>query len=95
MNIFFKVILPGLTILLNGCAGSASIIPASNSDESTAYRNNCGSCHALPHPKRLSYTAWKNLIPVMQIRMKERRMPDLDVETKKQIMSYLEKYSQY
>jgi len=77
--------------ILTSCSGPVvhTSIPDRASVDAKIYQQQCGSCHSVPHPKRLSYGAWINLIPEMEKRMVERGRDRLNEQNKKHILSYL------
>jgi len=96
MKIQYIILLVTLIVSLNSCgslAPSITPIPDSNSDAAKVYTQHCGSCHAVPHPMRLSYASWQNILFLMDKRIAERGMPKIIAENKKQILSYLESHA--
>ncbi len=95
MKKYFSVTIIGLTIFITSCSGmSPTPIPAATSNEGKTYSKQCGSCHAVPHPKRLSFGGWKNLLPIMEMRIKERGMTKLSETDKEKILRYLKMHAQ-
>ncbi len=95
MKKYFNIYLVSLSVFIASCSGmSPTPIPAANSKTGKIYSVQCGSCHALPHPKRLSFGGWKNLLPLMEQRINERGMKRLSDADKKQILRYLEMHAQ-
>jgi len=94
MRKYFVIPVIGLILFTVSCSGLSPTIPAANSDDGKLYSKQCGSCHAVPHPKRLSFSGWKNLLPVMDTRMQERGMTKLNETDKKIILRYLKMHSQ-
>ena len=85
-----------LTNMLAGCTAlSATHNPAEhdNSPAATLYRTRCSACHALPDPRRLSFTGWQAVIPVMQHRMHERGMDALDPQQRQTLLAWLKAHS--
>ncbi len=82
--------------LLTGCSlmpvGNTEI-PDEGSAGADAYRSRCGSCHALPHPQRLSYAGWQRLLPIMEQRIQERGMAPISSKERDTLLTYLKAYS--
>lgn len=97
MKIYSHIIFFITILFLASCTSSmlktVTPIPEINSLEAKVYIKHCGTCHAVPHPKRISYIAWQNLLPVMDKRMTERGIPQLKTEDKKLILSYLKTHA--
>ncbi|WP_455235468.1 c-type cytochrome [Thiogranum longum] len=68
-------------------------LAASETQGAQVYAARCGSCHALPHPKRHSYGDWQILVPVMEQRMVERGIPELSGDERAAIYAYLRENS--
>ena len=64
-------------------------LPDAQTDEARVYIEQCGGCHAVPHPQRLSAAAWKDLVAVMDKRREEREFPPLTESEREKIMTYL------
>ncbi len=97
MNINNKIsVLFIAVILITGCAGSIkgrlTPIPDSESPEARVYQARCGVCHSLPHPKRLTFEQWENMLSVMEKRIAEKNMKPLTPEEKEKILAYLKRY---
>ncbi|HED52082.1 MAG TPA: hypothetical protein ENI83_00870 [Gammaproteobacteria bacterium] len=83
-------------VLVAGCSISTpaiTAIPDGDSVGADVYRARCSSCHALPHPRRLSYAGWQALLPVMEQRMQERDMEKLSDEERRTLLTYLKEHS--
>ena len=68
-------------------------IPDKNSDEAKMYQNKCGICHAVPHPRRHTKLQWEHTLSLMELRMKEKKMPELTEEENNLIRMYIAKNS--
>lgn len=93
-----RVTLPAVVLLaLAGCAGQAgrgtTVIPEPDSPGARVYVQRCSSCHALPHPQRLGYDGWLQILPLMERRMAERGINPLTGEERKEILVYLRKHA--
>jgi hypothetical protein len=80
-------------VLLISCTTTVTQIPDSTSQDAIVYQTQCGSCHSVPHPARLSFLAWVNVLPEMNKRMIERGREKLNEQDTKQILSYLKLYA--
>jgi len=83
-------------VLVAGCSISTPatiVIPDEGSVGADIYRARCGSCHALPHPRRLSYAGWQVLLPVMEQRMQERGIGKFSDEERRILLTYLKEHS--
>ncbi len=85
------------SLLLMGCAleteNSHAYLPDAQTEAAGVYIKQCGACHSVPHPKRLSATAWKNILVVMDKRRQERKYPPLTEAQRKKIMRYLDAHA--
>ena len=95
MRVSSKAILSlAMAFSVAGCAsqaprGNTTAIPDANSAGAQAYAGRCGTCHALPHPKRLGYEGWQAVLPVMEQRIEERGMVALGEQEREAILNYL------
>ncbi len=84
-------------IFISACSGgvtrSVTPLPGVESTQAKTYVTRCGGCHAVPHPQRLSFQGWKNVLPVMEQRMRERSMTVLSHADKQAILGYLKAHS--
>ena len=89
-------LMPAL-LLLTGCAlqtaNPRTYLPDAQTEAAGVYIEQCGSCHAVPHPQRLSAAAWKDLVAVMDTRRQERDYPPLTEAERNKIMSYLDAHA--
>jgi hypothetical protein len=93
-----RILLVCLLLETAGCAiqtgnPGATPIPDAGSPNARVYAARCGSCHALPHPSRLTYQGWVQLLPLMERRMTERGMPSLSEAERNEILAYLKAYA--
>ncbi|WP_147434056.1 cytochrome c [Mariprofundus sp. EBB-1] len=84
MILLFSVILPGLA-----CAE----IPDANSPDAQVYANHCASCHVLPHPGRLDWQGWRNMLYLMEKRMEERGVDKPTAEQWQAIARYVKSHA--
>lgn len=73
--------------------GASTPIPDAGSAQAIAFRNQCSRCHALPHPKRHSFSEWQHYLGLMDRRMEERGMPPLAGEERQKVLDYLREHS--
>jgi hypothetical protein len=73
----------------HGSAPSVTPIPNAGSSAAQVYAARCSTCHVLPHPARLTYLGWVQLLPLMERRMAERGMAPLSEGERNQILAYL------
>jgi len=80
-------------LLLNACAHYSenpyAYLPDAQTEEALVYIEQCGSCHAVPHPQRLSAAAWEDLVVVMDKRREEREYQALTKAQREKLMTYL------
>ncbi|MBF0275698.1 MAG: hypothetical protein HQK84_10760 [Nitrospinae bacterium] len=81
-------------LFLFGCVASTMQIPEPDSMEAQLFSERCSSCHSLPHPQRHTFEQWKQVVSIMQIRMKERDFQQLEKNEESAILAYLKKHSQ-
>lgn len=90
------VLLPVL-LLATGCAleteNPQAYLPDAQTEEARVYIEQCGACHVVPHPRRLSAAAWKDMVAVMDRRRQERDYPPLTEAQRKKIMFYLNEHA--
>jgi mono/diheme cytochrome c family protein len=87
-----------LLLAAAGCAvrpgtRGATPIPDAESPAARVYAEHCGACHAVPHPARLAYPGWVQLLPLMERRMAERGMPPLSEAKRNEILAYLKAHA--
>jgi mono/diheme cytochrome c family protein len=87
-------LLCGLGLVLAGCSVSGQraggfTLPDARSDGARAFASRCGTCHALPHPRRHDYAAWQALVGLMDRRMAERGVAPLTDSERTAILAYL------
>ncbi len=84
-------------LVLNACAHDPknphAYLPDAQTEEALVYIEQCGGCHAVPHPQRLSAAAWKDLVVVMDKRREEREHEPLTEAQRKKLMSYLAEHA--
>ncbi len=84
-------------LLATGCALETEnphvYLPDAQTEEARVYIEECGACHVVPHPQRLSAAAWKDLVAVMDQRRQERDYPPLTEAQRKKIMFYLNEHA--
>jgi len=68
-------------------------LPEARSPAAKLYTARCGSCHSLPHPRRLHYREWQQMVALMQQRMQERHMPPLTDKEQAIILNYLQAHA--
>jgi Dihaem cytochrome c len=93
-----RISMAWLLLATAGCATKpgnpgTTPIPDAGSPDARVYRARCGSCHALPHPARLTYPGWVQLLPLMERRMAERGMAPLSEAERNQILAYLKAHA--
>jgi mono/diheme cytochrome c family protein len=93
-----RISLAFLLLATAGCAiqtgdSNATPIPDAESPAARLYAGRCGGCHAVPHPARLTYPGWVQLLPLMERRMAERGMPPLSEAERNQILAYLKAHA--
>jgi hypothetical protein len=72
---------------------AATPIPDAQSPAARLYAARCSSCHVLPHPARLSYAGWVQLLPLMERHMVERGMAPMSQADRNQILGYLKAHA--
>lgn len=84
-------------LLLTSCAlekeNPYAYLPDTQTEAAGVYIKQCGACHSVPHPQRLSLTAWRNILVLMDKRRQERKYPPLTRIERKKIMSYLDAHA--
>lgn len=93
-TLFLFLILAGL---LTACAydskNSHAYLPDAKTENALVYIEQCGACHAVPHPQRLSAAAWKDLVVVMDARREERDHEPLTEAQRNKLMAYLAEHA--
>lgn len=87
-----------LLLVTAGCAThsgdpDAARIPDAGSSAAQVYAARCSSCHVLPHPARLTYAGWVQLLPLMERRMAERGMAPMSDADRNEILAYLKAHA--
>ncbi len=89
--------LPLMGLMLSACGTtggrSTAHLPDRNSPAASAYANRCGSCHAIPHPKRYRYEVWLRTLPLMEKHIANRNMGAMSMDEQVLILSYLKQYA--
>ena len=91
--IYGLLLMFGVTIPFTGCGNNPTPVPDINSPGAKLYVNKCGTCHSLPHPKRLYYSQWKHIVKVMEKRMEQRGMLPITEREKNVILEYLKNHA--
>jgi hypothetical protein len=94
----FQISLVCLLLATAGCTiqtgkPGATPIPDAGSPAAQLYAKRCGPCHAVPHPARLAYPGWVQLLPVMERRMAESGMQPLSEAERNEILAYLKAHA--
>lgn len=87
-------------VVLISCATRDGIkdypyLPDRNSEDARLFSDQCGACHAPPHPARHRFSEWKQIMVMMEERMVERHYALPDIKIKQQILSYLQKHARH
>lgn len=90
MKKYFIFLLFGLGV---SCAAAPTPIPDPLSSGAMLFSEKCGVCHSVPHPKRHTYKQWERLVPVMDMRMREKMNEPLLAKEKTMILEYLKRNS--
>ena len=81
-----------IIVLLAASNGWAMDVPDADSAAAKLFASRCSVCHALPHPKRLDWPHWQQMLRTMHQRMTEKGMAMLDGEWR-QIATYLKQHA--
>jgi len=87
-----KFLIP-LILGITACTTGPTPLPEARSPAAKLYAARCGSCHSLPHPRRLHYREWQQMVALMQQRMQERHMPPLTDKEQAIILKYLQNHA--
>ena len=81
-----------LVVMLSvaGCASGPTPLPDAQSSAAALYAEKCGTCHAVPHPKRNTAAEWRRLFALMEQRMAERHVPPFSAEERETLLNYLQ-----
>jgi hypothetical protein len=74
-------------------AAMAADIPDASSPDAQVYENSCAVCHVLPHPGRLDWPGWRNILYQMEKRMDERGFEKPTKEEWQAIARYLKSHA--
>lgn len=91
--ILIKLLL-ALMFLLMSSSALATDIPDANSADAQVYASRCSLCHDLPHPKRLDWQGWRNMLYLMERRMDERKVEKPSAEEWQAIARYVKSHAQ-
>jgi hypothetical protein len=80
-------------VMLSLACAPGSHIPDRESPNALVYQQQCGGCHALPHPKRNTYPQWVHLVEVMDRARVDRDVRPLTSAERTQILAYLEAHA--
>jgi len=67
---FHVLLLLSLSAVSSGAL--ATDIPDAESADAQVYMQTCAACHVLPHPGRLDWQGWRDMLYLMDRRMDER-----------------------
>ena len=86
------------TLLLLYLTGFSSIalatdIPDADSADAQVYMQTCAACHALPHPGRLDWQGWRDMLYLMDRRMSERGFDTPSKEDWQAMARYLKSHA--
>ena len=86
-----------LALSLAACATRepGAYLPDAQTPQAQVYIEQCGGCHAVPHPQRLSAAAWRDMVGVMDKRRAERDYPPLSAAQREKLMEYLVRHARY
>ena len=87
-----KVVMILLSVVILPLFASAEI-PDAKSPDAQVYANHCAGCHVLPHPARLDWQGWRNMLYVMEKRMDERAMDKPSREQCQAIARYVKSHA--
>ncbi len=88
-----RLLILAMILLFHGCTMRPTPIPEPSSTAATLYREKCGICHAVPHPKRHTYEQWQHMMDVMERHARKGGMVLLTEEEKGVILEYLKRHS--
>ena len=81
-----------LMLLCLMCVSSVAMatdIPDADSADAQVYMQTCAACHALPHPGRLDWQGWRDMLYLMDRRMDERGFEKPSAEQWQAMARYL------
>ncbi len=88
-----RLLILTIILLFYGCTMRPTPIPEPDSDTARLYREKCGMCHAVPHPKRHTYEQWQHMLSVMERHAERGGMVLLTDEEKRMLLDYLKRHS--
>jgi hypothetical protein len=94
----FRISLVCLLLATAGCTMQTgkpgeTPIPDAGSPAARLYVRRCGPCHAVPHPARLAYPGWVQMLSLMERRMAESGMRPLSDAERNEILGYLKAHA--
>ncbi len=81
----------GMTMAAPGAWGMD--LPDADAPGARLFADKCGTCHAVPHPKRLDWPHWRHMLRVMKMRMHERGVAEPTKEEWRQIAVWLKAHA--
>ncbi len=81
-------------LLVVSSSAQATDIPDASSADAQVYVSFCSACHVLPHPARLDWQGWRNILYLMERRMDERGFEKPTPEGWQAIARYLKSHAQ-
>ncbi len=66
-SLLMAMLFPVITL-----AAQATDIPDAGLTDAQVFEAKCMACHDLPHPERLDWQGWRNILYLMERRMDER-----------------------
>jgi hypothetical protein len=84
-----------LLLCLAGLSSTAlaTDIPDAESADAQVYMETCEACHALPHPGRLDWQSWREMLYLMDRRMDERGFDKPSAEQWQAMARYLKSHA--
>jgi len=68
-------------------------VPDAKSPDARVYAMHCAACHSLPHPGRLDWQQWRNILYEMEKRMDERGVDKPTPEQWQAIARYVKSHA--
>jgi len=87
-----KILITVLCLMFTAPAW-ATEIPDADSAAAQLFAQHCSACHALPSPRRLDWSHWRNILHMMKQRMDERGVSEPPPDEWRQIAGYLKSHA--
>jgi Dihaem cytochrome c len=85
----------GLVVLVLSAGGCNRPLPEANTQAAQLYSKRCGQCHHAYQPRSLSAAMWAVQVQMMEVKMRQYRIPPLTDQERETILNYLSRNAEH